>query len=681
MSFAQLMPRLASGEVHYWRVDPSAWAPLLHRVEELGLPSVASYVQWELHEHEPGRFDFTGRTDPRRNLLRYLELVVESGLGLIIRPGPYTFAEWRNYGVPEYVAPHHRLHPEFQAAAGHWIDAVCEVLLPFLETRGGPIFLVQADNMFDIGQNRYDRALGLLGGGGPFGEFLARKYGNVAVLNDVWESRYTSFDEPVATMARHDDSSPPQRYRDFVEFRTTYTEEAARWTVARYRAAGVDVPLYSNATADQSLAGMSKVLDLVGLNHYPTRDYAPPGEHRELLTRIRLADAVTPAAYLAELEAGMWHGFHYTKGVPYAEHYWFMLTTILAGGARGWNWYMLHDRDNWYLAPYNERAEPRAELVEVFRASTELWRRIEPWRWRRVSDVGLTLWRQGIGAEGPSLSTVAAPVADALYEAGIDHVVVDLRRDGATPPLVFHGGGELGEEEVEALVRFVEGGGHLVVWNTFELGRDAATSLGIEPPDGAYAQGYMDTFHKDLELQLASRSVTTGLPRSVGVYREPPGEPIHGTLRAPRRVISDNILGEYAALTQLGDGERLSVGYRRRVADGFVTVLAVPPTPELVTALVEFMGVRIPARPLTRATHASLFERDGRHYLVVLNLGGEETAAVVSLDRDIVGNGALAVEDLVRGGDAPDPILRADNGVVVARVPGRNGTVLELRAR
>jgi hypothetical protein len=167
----------------------------------------------------------------------------------------------------------------------------------------------------------------------------------------------------------------------------------------------------------------------------------------------------------------------------------------------------------------------------------------------------------------------------------------------------------------------------------------------------------------------------------VGVYREPPGEPIQGSLRAPRRVISDNILGEYAALTQLGDGERLTVGYRRRSGDGSVTALAVPPTPELAVALVELTGARIPARPLTPATHASLFERDGCHYLVVLNLGSEETTAVVSLDPGVVGDGALAVEDLVRGGDERDPILRAADGLVFARVPARNGTVLELRAR
>jgi glycosyl hydrolase family 35/glycosyl hydrolase family 42 (putative beta-galactosidase) len=668
-----LGPRLMSGEIHYWRVDPGVWERLLARGAALGLPSVASYVQWQFHEYEPGRFDFTGETDPRRNLVRYLELVAASGLGLIIRPGPYTFAEWRNYGMPDYVVTHHRLHPEFQAAAGRWIDAVCEVLVPFLERNGGPIFLLQPDNMFDIGQNRYDRALGLLGGGGPFQAFLATRYGDVGALNAAWGTDHERFEDVVATTANHaGDGSAACRHLDFVAFRSAYTEEAARWTVERYRRAGIDVPVYSNATADQDLRGMGRTLDLVGLNHYPTHGYAVPGEHQELMGRLRLAEAVTSLAYVAELECGMWHGFHYTKGLPSVDHYWLMLTTVLAGGARGWNWYMLHDRDNWYMAPYNERGQPRAELVELLEASVALWRRVEPWRWRRVTATGVTLWRRGIGAEGSAQGAAGPAVVEALYTAGLDHVLVDLGAEVELPPLVLHTGGPLADDEAERLRAHVEGGGHLVVfWDGFD------GALDIAAPDGVYAQGYMDTFHKDLEVDLGSASTVLPLPSSFGVYRDPPGEPIRGTLRTPRRVISDNVLGEYATLTELGAGEELTIGYRRRIGRGTVTAVAVAPTPELVLALGDDLGVPIPARPLTPATHASVFERDGRRYLVVLNLASEAATAAVALDSE---EGPLSVEDLVGGPGRGGPALRVAGGTVFAPVPARNGTVLELRS-
>ena len=68
---------LLSGEVHYWRLNPNQWRPILRRVRELGLGVVATYVCWDYHELNRGEFDFTGHTDPRRNLLAFLELLAE----------------------------------------------------------------------------------------------------------------------------------------------------------------------------------------------------------------------------------------------------------------------------------------------------------------------------------------------------------------------------------------------------------------------------------------------------------------------------------------------------------------------------------------------------------------------------------------------------------------------------
>ena len=54
------------------------WRPVLGRAVEAGLPGVSSYVPREVHEIEPGRFDFDGSTDPRKDLLRYLGIVTVS---------------------------------------------------------------------------------------------------------------------------------------------------------------------------------------------------------------------------------------------------------------------------------------------------------------------------------------------------------------------------------------------------------------------------------------------------------------------------------------------------------------------------------------------------------------------------------------------------------------------------
>ena len=47
--------------------------------------------------------DFTGATDPRRDLLGLLKLTHELGFKLILRPGPVIRNEWRNGGYPAWL--------------------------------------------------------------------------------------------------------------------------------------------------------------------------------------------------------------------------------------------------------------------------------------------------------------------------------------------------------------------------------------------------------------------------------------------------------------------------------------------------------------------------------------------------------------------------------------------------
>src|ERR1043166_6097215 len=140
---------LLSGEVNFWRLDPSVWPSVLARVAELGLNVISTYVCWDFHELAPGQFDFSGRTDPRRNLLAFLDLAAERDLWVLLRPGPYIYAEWPNSGIPERTVQWHRLHPRFVAEAEIWLGAFVEAVQGRLATHGGPIVLVQADNEAD----------------------------------------------------------------------------------------------------------------------------------------------------------------------------------------------------------------------------------------------------------------------------------------------------------------------------------------------------------------------------------------------------------------------------------------------------------------------------------------------------------------------------------------------------
>src|SRR5919199_3002194 len=217
---------LLSGEVHFWRLDPHTWPSVLARARELGLEVVSTYVCWDFHELAPGQFDLRGETNPRRNLGAFVELARDEGFWLILRPGPYVYAEWPNSGVPERVVAWHRLHPSFQREAAAWMAAVVQTVRPFLASQAGPIVLLQADNEADPWTDVYGQQLGLGGEAGLFHEFLARRYAHIAELNAAWGSAYAEFVAARAVLwpaVR----SPGflERYLDVCRFRHWYAAE------------------------------------------------------------------------------------------------------------------------------------------------------------------------------------------------------------------------------------------------------------------------------------------------------------------------------------------------------------------------------------------------------------------------------------------------------------------------
>ncbi|HEY2554381.1 MAG TPA: amino acid permease, partial [Candidatus Cybelea sp.] len=100
----------------YERLPRDQWRASLLQLRALGINTIDLYVMWNWHEPADGEFDFTGKTNPRRDLRRVLQLVRELGFYAIVRPGPVIRNEWRNGGYPawllarpEYGMPQHDL--------------------------------------------------------------------------------------------------------------------------------------------------------------------------------------------------------------------------------------------------------------------------------------------------------------------------------------------------------------------------------------------------------------------------------------------------------------------------------------------------------------------------------------------------------------------------------------------
>ncbi|KAJ0684102.1 putative beta-galactosidase [Helianthus annuus] len=69
------------------------WPSLIDKAKQGGLDVIQTYVFWNLHEPQPGQYDFTGRND----IVSFIKQVQQQGLYVSLRIGPFIEAEW-SYG-------------------------------------------------------------------------------------------------------------------------------------------------------------------------------------------------------------------------------------------------------------------------------------------------------------------------------------------------------------------------------------------------------------------------------------------------------------------------------------------------------------------------------------------------------------------------------------------------------
>lgn len=140
---------LISGDFHYFRTHPDGWRRRLRLMREFGLTAVTTYVAWNLHEPEQGRYNFSGIAD----LLRFISEADEEGLKVVLRCSPYMCAEWDFGGLPAWLLKDREIclrssDPKFMGAVTSFFRVLSEKIRPFLATNGGPIILVGVENEY-----------------------------------------------------------------------------------------------------------------------------------------------------------------------------------------------------------------------------------------------------------------------------------------------------------------------------------------------------------------------------------------------------------------------------------------------------------------------------------------------------------------------------------------------------
>ncbi len=136
------------GEMHYSRYPQAEWKDELLKMKEGGVDIVSSYVIWIHHEEIENQFDWSGQ----RNLRSFVEAIAEAGLKMVLRIGPWSHAEARNGGFPDWLltkCPKYRSNDESYFAEVRKFYAEIFKQVEGLQLKdGGPIIGIQIENEF-----------------------------------------------------------------------------------------------------------------------------------------------------------------------------------------------------------------------------------------------------------------------------------------------------------------------------------------------------------------------------------------------------------------------------------------------------------------------------------------------------------------------------------------------------
>ena len=148
------------GEVHYARIPRAYWQHRLQMLRAMGCNAVGCYMFWNFHEREKGVFKWDGRAA----VAEFCRMAQKEGLWVILRPGPYSCAEWEGGGAPWWLMKEEGRRkreegrgismrssdPRWVVPATNWLHAVGRQLSGLQVTKGGPILMVQVENEYGL---------------------------------------------------------------------------------------------------------------------------------------------------------------------------------------------------------------------------------------------------------------------------------------------------------------------------------------------------------------------------------------------------------------------------------------------------------------------------------------------------------------------------------------------------
>jgi beta-galactosidase len=361
---------LISGEIHYFRLDPKLWEKHLTALKLSGANTTSTYIPWDWHEYEEKKFDFTGETNPARNLIKYIKLCKKVGLDLIVKPGPYILAEYESEGLPQWLVKKvskeaHALDEngdiispdlmsymsnEFMYYTFLWYDKIMPIVSLYQEGNGGPITMLQVCNEVGVfqwlsGKIDYSEAVIRL-----YKKFLVDRYITVDSLNNNYGTKYLSFNDIHAPVGKIECKKDYCAYYDFHLFYRHYYALYLDTLIKKIKTFGISVQLthnipgwiYGNAAELPMLISTYEEImrtrnDIVfGLDHIP--EFVSFRNAHSDLACNKILEAMQPygPVWAAEFQCGT-REHHVKSDSSDLETFYY---ASLAHGLKSFNYYM-----------------------------------------------------------------------------------------------------------------------------------------------------------------------------------------------------------------------------------------------------------------------------------------------------------------------------------------------------
>lgn len=359
-----------SGEIHYFRLDPKLWEKHLKLLKDSGANTTSTYIPWDWHEYEENKFDFTGETNPARNLIKYIKLCKKVGLDLIVKPGPYILAEYEGQGLPQWLLNKASKNAHAQDENGNvishdlmsymsdeylhysflWYNEIMPIISAHQESNGGPITMMQVCNEVGVfqwlsGKIDYNEKVLKL-----YNEFLVDKYKLIEKLNSTYGTKYNSFEKLSAPVGKIENKQDYCAYYDFHLFYRHFYAMYLDTLIKKIKSFNINVQLthnipgwiYGNAAELPMLIStyeeIMRTRDdiLFGLDHIP--EFVSFRNAHSDLACNKILEAMQPygPVWAAEFQCGT-REHHVKSDANDLETFYF---ASLAHGLNSFNYYM-----------------------------------------------------------------------------------------------------------------------------------------------------------------------------------------------------------------------------------------------------------------------------------------------------------------------------------------------------